>query len=188
MLSVLGVTTAAFLVYGVVVDSPSVSYYVPITVVLVGVIWLIHRSAQFSLVTLWALAAAAIGNLAGGVLLIDGNPLYELAIVGPIKYDKIYHAVATGIGAWASYEAILRWANDRRAALLFVAVMMASGAGAFVEIVEYIGTLIRENTVVGGYSNNMQDLVANTLGAVVGATIAFRSRRLAGAAVAHHAD
>ncbi len=71
-------TTAGFLIYGLVVDGTAVTYYVPITVVLVGAIALIHRSARFSVGTLWALAAIAIGNLAGGVLLIDGRPLYEV--------------------------------------------------------------------------------------------------------------
>ncbi len=55
--------------------------------------------------------------------------------------------------------------------------MMASGAGALVEIVEYVGTLLLENSTVGGYSNNMQDLVANSIGALIGAFAAFRWQR-----------
>lgn len=163
-------STVAFLVYGIAVDSPAVWYYVPITVVLVGALAVIHRSARFSSATLWALAVIAIGNLAGGVLLVDGAPLYEMDVIGAIRYDKFYHALATAVGAWASLEALERWGGRRRPALLFAAVMMASGAGAFVEIVEYVGTLIRESTIVGDYSNNMQDLIANTVGACAGAT------------------
>ena len=169
VLAFLATAIVAFLVYGIIADSPFVNYYIPITIVLVGIIWLIHRSAHFSDATLWALALIAVGNLVGGVLLVDGQPFYEFALMGDIKYDKVYHAVATGVGAWASYEAIHNWVGDHRPSLFLVAVMMASGAGAFVEIVEYTGTLINEDNVVGGYSNNMQDLIANTAGALVGA-------------------
>jgi hypothetical protein len=165
----MAISILGFLFYGIVADSPFVNYYIPITVVLVGVIWLIHRSAGFSDFTLWALALIAVGNLVGGVLLVDGDPFYEFELLGDIKYDKVYHALATGVGAWASYEAIRNWVGEHRPALFLVAVMMASGAGAFVEITEYVGTLINENNVVGGYTNNMQDLVANTAGAVLGA-------------------
>jgi hypothetical protein len=165
--------TAASLIYGTVVESPAVTYYVAVTAFLVGAVGLIHRSVRFSDITLWALAVAAIGNLAGGVLIVGDAPLYELSLIGSIRYDKLFHTVATGIGAWASLEALETWTGSRRPALVFAAVMMASGAGALVEVVEYIGTLLRENTVVGGYTNNMQDLIANTLGALIGAGAAF---------------
>ena len=45
-----------------------------------------------------------------------------------------------------------------------------------VEVVEYFGSLLIENDSGGGYTNNMQDLIANTLGAAVGASWAFRAQ------------
>lgn len=172
--------TLGFLVYGLAIDSPFVNYYVPVTLALIGAIALIHRSVGFATATLWALAGIAIGNLAGGVILINGVPLYEAELIGAWKYDKFYHAAATAVGAWASYEALRRWSNSRRPALIFGAIMMASGAGALVEIVEYIGTLVRDNTNVGDYDNNMQDLIANTVGAVGAAFAAHRWQRPSG--------
>lgn len=166
--------TAGFLIYGLVAGSPFVFYYVPITLMLTLVVWAIHRSAHFSNTTLMALALAAIGNLAGGVLLINGAPLYGLAVIGEIRYDKIFHAAATAVAAWASFEAIRRWGVMHVGVAAFVAIMMASGAGAFVEIIEYIGTLIFESTSVGDYGNNMLDLIANTTGAVVAVLIGWR--------------
>ncbi len=177
VLATLAGVTLASLVYGIAVENPAVSYYVPVTLVLVGAIALIHRAARFSMGTLWALAAIAVGNMAGGLLLVDGAPLYELPLVGELRYDKFYHAAATGVGAWASFEALARWTERRRPALILAAVMMASGAGAFVEIVEFIGTLLREETYVGGYVNNMEDLIANTVGAVLAAPAAYRWQR-----------
>lgn len=167
--------TIGFLIYGIAAGSTSVTYYIPITVFLSGVIALIHRSVDFSTAVLWSLAGVAIGNIAGGVLLIDGAPLYELPMLGSIRYDKVFHMVATGVVAWASLEAIARWGLRRTLVLAFGAAMMAIGAGALVEVFEYFGSQIIENNSVGGYSNNMQDLIANTVGAIAGAVLAYLS-------------
>lgn len=163
-----------FGIYGVAVDSPFVSYYVPITIALAALVGWIHRTARFADSTLMALALAGIGNLAGGVLLVGDGPLYSAAVLGDIRYDKVFHALATGVAGWACYEAVRRWGVARRGAAIFVAVMMAGGAGAFVEIIEYVGSVIFENTSVGDYGNNMLDLVANTAGSVVGVVWASR--------------
>lgn len=163
-----------FLVYGVAADSAAVAYYVPITLVLAGLIGWLHSSVRLSNPALWGLLAVAIGNVAGGVILVDGAPLYEAVLVWSLKYDKVFHALATGVGAWAALEALVRWGIGRRPALVFAAVMVAGGAGALVEIVEYFGSLLIENDSVGGYTNNMQDLIANMLGALAGALVAYR--------------
>ena len=41
---------------------------------------------------------------------------------------------------------------------------------------EYFGSLIIENDSMGGYTNNMQDLIANMVGAGIGAALAYRFR------------
>jgi hypothetical protein len=171
---VLALAVIGFGVYGVAVDSPFVYYYLPITVVLALVVGWIHRTARFADSTLMALALAAIGNLAGGVLLVGDGTLYGATVIGAIRYDKVFHALATGVAGWASYEAVKRWGIARTGAAIFVAVMMAGGAGAFVEIIEYVGSVVFENTSVGDYGNNMLDLVANTAGSIVGVVLAAR--------------
>lgn len=172
---VLAVAVIGFGIYGVAVDSPFVYYYVPITVALALVVGLIHRTAGFADSTLMALALAAVGNLAGGVLLVGNGTLYGAVVIGDIRYDKVFHALATGVAGWASYEAVKRWGIVRTGAASLVAVMMAAGAGAFVEIIEYIGSEIFENTSVGDYGNNMLDLIANTTGSLVGVAMATRA-------------
>jgi len=179
VLAVLSVAVVGFAVYGVLAGSTAVGFYVPITIVLIGVVALIHRSAGFSPGTLWALVSIAVGNLAGGVLLIGGDPLYEAVVVDPLRYDKIFHTYAAGVAAWAFHEALDRWAGRPGLYVALSAFLMASGAGALVEMVEYIGSLILENNSIGDYGNNMGDLVANTLGALAGASLAFRLRSAA---------
>jgi hypothetical protein len=172
---VLAVSVVGFGIYGVAVDSPFVYYYVPITVVLAFVVGWIHRTAQFADSTLMALVFAAIGNLAGGVLLVGDGTLYGAVLIRELRYDKVFHALATGVAGWASYEAVKRWGIGRTGAAVFVAIMMAGGAGAFVEIIEYVGSQIFDNASVGDYGNNMLDLVANTTGSIVGVALASRT-------------
>lgn len=162
-------STLGFLVYGVGVDSPAVATYVLTTIAIVILVGLVHRSAEFSRPALWALTALAIGNLAGGVLLIAGDPLYELDIVAGIRFDKVYHAIASGAAVVVSFQALEHWAGQRRPILVLPAFLMALGAGALVEAVEYTASLYQEDTLVGDYSNNAQDLIANTIGASIAA-------------------
>ena len=180
VLVALAAAMVSFLIYGIATDSSLVIYYIPITVILTGVIALIHRSVGFPTAVLWGLAGAAIGNMAGGVLRVAGATLYELPVLGSIRYDKVFHAVAAGVVAWASLEALASWGLRRTFALGFGAAMMAFGGGALVEMVEYFGSLIIEDPSVGGYTNNAQDLIANTVGAVVGTTLAYRFHRTHG--------
>ena len=164
----LGALTLAA-VYGEAVDSPFTWIYVVITVVLAGLVGLIHQAVQLPRSVLWGLVVAAIGNLAGGILLVDGQPLYVFRLVGDLRYDKPYHFVATGIAAWAAHEVLaprLR-GSVSHLAVAAMAVLVAAGAGALVEIVEYTGSIIIENANIGDYADNMLDLVANLAGAVV---------------------
>ena len=49
--------------------------------------------------------------------------------------------------------------------------------GPWIEIGEYLATLAVSEARVGDYANNMQDLIANLLGAVVAAWWASRGPR-----------
>ena len=173
----LATASIVFLVYGIATDSFQLIYYIPITVLFTGIIALIHRSVGFQTAVLWALAGAAIGNMAGGVLVVGDAALYQLPVLGSIGYDKVFHAFAAGVVAWASLEALSSWGLRRTFALGFAAAMIALGGGALVEMVEYFGSIIIEDASVGGYVNNAQDLIANTVGATIGTTLAYRFHR-----------
>ncbi len=173
----LATASGVFLVYGIATDNSQLIYYIPITVMFTGIIALIHRSVGFHMAVLWALAGAAIGNMAGGVLVVGGAALYQLPVLGLIGYDKVFHAFAAGVVAWASLEALSSWGLRRTFALGFAATMIALGGGALVEVVEYFGSILIEDASVGGYINNAQDLIANTLGATIGTTLAYRFHR-----------
>ena len=167
-------TVGGFLLYALMVDSPSAVYYLPISVVIgIAIVWL-DRQVTLTQAVRWGLVGIAIGNLAGGVLLVGGDPLYQLDLIGSIRYDKVFHAAATGVGAWAAFEVLTNLDVRRPPLLASLAALIALGGGAVVEVVEYFGSQILTNANVGGYTNNMEDLVANLLGAIVGAAVTSR--------------
>lgn len=164
----LGAGVAVIALYGWYTESPFVGVYLAVTVVLTLVMVGIDRAVHFSPAVLWGLALVAIGNMAGGVLPAGAGTLYLAPVVGPLRYDKVFHALATGVGTLAAWAALRRWGHVARltSGLAFASVLMGCGAGALVEIVEFVGTLVVPNSSVGDYGNNMLDLVANLTGAV----------------------
>lgn len=177
-LAVLTLLVAGFLVYGTVVGSPFVAFYTAVTVLAGAGLGLVHRRVGFPRPLLWALVAVAAGNLAGGVLLVGGSTLYVHRLGGTVPYDLAFHAAASAVGGWAG-AVVVEARHDRAAsaaAAALVATLVAVGAGAVVEVVEFTGTLLFPNTNVGDYRNNMLDLVANLAGAAVGASLAVARR------------
>ncbi len=166
---VLAAALALSALYGEMAGSPFTWIYIVITVVLAALVALIHRTVELPRRVLWGLVGAAIGNLAGGILLVSGQPLYVLRLVGELRYDKPYHFVATGIATWAAYEVLAPRLRGSVSDLVvgWIAVLVGIGVGALVEIVEYTGSVVIENANIGDYANNMLDLVANLAGAVL---------------------
>ncbi|MEE8407327.1 MAG: hypothetical protein V3S32_09290 [Acidimicrobiia bacterium] len=166
--------TVALFVYGRAVESPLTNLYTGINIGLFMLFAMLQRWAQWPVHALWAVSLVGLGNMAGGVLLVNGVPLYTAALIGNLRYDKIFHvlaAVALTIVAW---EAMKRWAGDgyHRGGLLLYTWLVVMGGGAVVEIAELIGSTL-SNVSVGDYGNNALDLVANALGATVGIVLVW---------------
>lgn len=123
---------------------------------------------------LWAVSLVGFGNMAGGVFLVEGEPLYTAALVGNLRYDKFFHALASAAMTVVAWEAMKRWVGDgfHRGGTLLMTWLVVMGGGAVVEIAELIGVLTT-GINVGDYLNNAYDLVANGLGAGVGLTVAL---------------
>jgi hypothetical protein len=159
----------ALFLYGHSVDSPLTNVYTGINLLLVVLFAVIHRWARFPTSVLWGIALVGLGNMLGGVLLVDGQPLYMAQVIGPIRYDKLFHATAALVGVFITWSAMERWAGEgyHLGGLLFFTFLVAMGGGAVVEIAELIGSTLSDVSV-GDYGNNALDLVANAVGALVG--------------------
>ena len=161
--------TLGLLVYGLSIDSPLTSLYTGINVGLFVLFGVLHRWARWPLHALWAVSLVGLGNMIGGVSLVEGVPLYTAEFLGPLRYDKFFHAVASGAMVIIAWEAMKRWAGDGYAfgpMLLVMTFLVVMGGGAVVEIAELIGSSVSDVSV-GDYANNALDLVANAVGAIV---------------------
>ena len=166
--------TVVLFVYGQVVESPLTNLYTGINIGLFMLFALLQGWARWPVHALWAVSLVGLGNMAGGVLLVDGVPLYTAALIGDLRYDKIFHVLAAAALTIVAWEAMKRWAGDgyHRGGLLLYTWLVVMGGGAVVEIAELIGSTM-SNVSVGDYGNNALDLVANALGATVGIALVW---------------
>jgi hypothetical protein len=160
--------TAALFAYGRVVDSPLTNLYTGINLGLIVLFGLLNVWARWPLRALWAVSFVGLGNMLGGVLLIDGQPLYMTPVVGPILYDKVFHAAAAAALTILAWDAMKRWVGVgyHRGGIVLFTWLVVMGGGAVVEIAEFIGSSLSDVSV-GDYTNNALDLVANATGAAV---------------------
>lgn len=162
-----GVYTLALFFYGRAVDSPLTNLYTGINVGLLILFGVLHVWARWSERALWAVSLVGLGNMLGGVLLVAGEPLYVAELVGPLRYDKVFHAVAAAGMTIVAWEAMRRWAGvGHLGGFVLLTWLVVMGGGAAVEIAEFIGSSISDVSV-GDYGNNALDLVANATGAAL---------------------
>lgn len=163
------VYTIVLFAYGIAVDSPLTMLYTGINIGLFILFGVLHIWARWPVHALWAVSLVGLGNMVGGVFLVNGEPLYLAEVIGPIRYDKVFHAAAAGAMVIIAWEAMKRWAGTdfSYAPMLFVMTfLVVMGGGAVVEIAELIGSSLSDVSV-GDYWNNAYDLVANAIGAAV---------------------
>ena len=166
--------TVALFVYGQIVESPLTNLYTGINIGLFILFAVLHRWAEWPVHSLWAMSLVGLGNMLGGVMLVDGVPLYSADLFGNLRYDKIFHVLAAAAFTIVAWEAMKRWSGDgyHRGGLRFLTWLVVMGGGAAVEIAELIGSTLADVSV-GDYGNNALDLVANAVGATVGIALVW---------------
>jgi hypothetical protein len=172
------VYTVALFAYGTIVGSPLTNLYTGINIGLFVLFAILNKWARWPLSALWAMSLVGLGNMLGGVVLVDGNALYMAEVLGPMRYDKVFHAVAGGAMVVVAWEAMKRWSGGIHhvGGQLLLTWLVVMGGGAVVEIAELIGSTM-SGVSVGDYANNALDLVANAVGAAVGVGVVWWSVR-----------
>ncbi len=161
-------------------------FYIGVMLVLIAVVWTVHRQVGLSSGVLWALSLWGLAHMAGGLLIVpaglpvssESRVLYTLWLVPDrLKYDHVVHAYGFGVTTWVCWQG-LRSALRRRGAdarptfgLLVLAAAAGIGFGALNEVIEFAATLLVPETNVGGYRNTGWDLVANLVGATTAALL-----------------
>ncbi len=148
------------------------------------VIWYFLRKLSFPT---WLLVFVEIGiflHFAGGFVQIDHGRLYDAHMLG-IRFDKYVHLFNSMAGAALTYH-LLHKTGSTSPLLSILVILTVLGAGAIVEIIEYLVSLTVTTNGVGSYDNNMQDLIANLVGTLVleamrrGYLLARSGRRVSG--------
>jgi putative membrane protein len=132
----------------------------------IGMLWRLFRRYSFEPVVLVLVEIGILMHFAGAFVMVEEGRLYDVLIAG-VRYDKFVHAfnACTVTLLLDRVFAIQRIPRTPVNALLLMMVVL--GLGAVVEIVEYAVVLTVPANGVGGYDNNMQDLIANAGGAVL---------------------
>lgn len=129
-----------------------------------------YEKIHLKMPMLIGLIAMSFLHLAGGNLELKGLKLYQTAWL-MIPYDKIVHVFGAFVITLIAYNFIHESlvAKDKKKSLLvgFIVLMIGVGLGAFVEMVEFLATVLFQSTIVGDYFNNAADLVANFSGALI---------------------
>lgn len=176
LLAVWAVYTAAWTVYGWVTGTDQALVYLLWLIFAGALLMSVDGRVRFSTGVLSLLCAAGFFHMAGGNVKIEGEFLYRQVWWGFVRYDHLLHALGLGAAGLAVREATARMLRLRgAAAVATVTFLGANAVGAFMEIGEYLATLVVPGVQVGDYSNNMQDLIANLAGAAVASWWAARS-------------
>jgi len=184
-IAIVAVALVGFCAFGFATGSPStVGYVFSVLVIGAAIAWL--RRAVLPDLLSFGLAISAIVSLAGGLINIGHNVLYN-ASIGPqskglgthlLQYDHAAHAYSSFVIAFACWVTLAapHAAASHRRELVILAVGTALGLGAINEMVEFLATIAHHGAHVGGYSNTGWDLVCNFIGAGSAGLVLARSR------------
>ena len=134
----------------------------------------------------WLLLLVQVGillHLAGGSLFLGGQRLYDHTLFGGLalpgwlsqifRYDKLVHFYWTAAAVPGLRYLLPQVGLEYRARAIdmVLIILIIMGFCAALEVCEYVGTKIATLPEVGGYDNNLQDLLANLLGALLAGAV-----------------
>ena len=167
-LHLLAVGTTAFAAYGIATRSPNTVPYT-LTVVALTAALMRWRRAPVPRPIAFGLAALAIAHLAGGLIAVGDDVLYNAHLGHPaLEFDHLVHATGVALGVvvlWMNFTPRMSTVDEHRRALL-LCLLGGLGLGALNETVEFVLTELHGGTHVGGYTNTGWDLVSNVVGAL----------------------
>ncbi len=144
---------------------------------LIVVAWMRFRHVIIATHLLVMVQIGILIHFAGAFVQIDGHRLYDERFWFGVRYDKWVHAYNSCTAVFVVSALFARAQVVLQRLHWAVLVLCVLGLGAIVEIVEFFVSLTVTHNGVGGYHNNMFDLVANLCGSLV-AVVFLRWRRI----------
>ena len=185
--------TLAYLVAGtwwaLITETPEFVFYGVVTLVLAGVVLIVHRRAPLSAGLLWSLSIWGLLHMLGGLVPLPAGWPYSgtkpvfyswWLLPGMLKYDHVIHVYGFGIATWLCWSTVrplLQNPDRPSVGILALCTLGGMGLGAVNEVVEFVGTLLIPNNNVGGYLNTSLDMVANTVGTTGAAAMIYWKER-----------
>jgi len=170
-----------FTVAGLAVRAELTVPYLVVVATLLLVVVRLDLRFDLGTVLLWSLAVWGLAHMAGGIVPLDGDRVLYNARFGPdlFRYDRFVHAFGFGSATIACGRVLRHWLPGGRFDLTpaGIVVLAGMGVGGINEIVEFVATLVLEDTNVGGYDNTGWDLVFDLLGATVAGLWLMHSTR-----------
>lgn len=130
------------------------------------ILWRYFRRYDFKVDLLLLVQIGILMHFAGAFVQVDGHRLYDEHLLG-IRYDKYVHLINAFIASLLVRRLFLARGLSLAGINRLFVVLSVLGLGALVEIVEYLVVSTVDDSGVGGYDNNMQDLMANLLGTLL---------------------
>ena len=132
----------------------------------IAFLWFYFRHYKLETGLLVLLEIGILMHFSGAFVQFDGYRLYDVQLLG-IRYDKYVHFVNAFIGA----ALIWKLCSVRKVPLhgvnILIVPLVVLGLGSIIEMLEYMVVVTVESNGVGGYDNNMQDLIANLFGSSI---------------------
>lgn len=177
-MGVVVIATVAFGVYGFATGAPSTVAYLCSVSALTAVV-ASFRGSRIPPPLVLALAALAVAHLAGGLVPVGDDVLYNASVgAAMFRYDHLVHSSAVFVGTlvlWALFVRRARILHERDVPIL--CVLAGLGLGAVNETIEFLTTTVHHGSHVGGYANTGWDLVSNVAGALAAGVVVVRASR-----------
>jgi putative membrane protein len=147
-------------------------YYIALMVGLVLFVVVYHGKLHLGDLVLAGLSLVGLLHVMGGNIYLAETRLYETYLISDVlRYDNLVHSFGTFVITLVLYSALVPHVDQAvrgsNLVLSIILVLMAMGAGALNEIVEFGAVaFLGAHQQVGDYWNNSLDLVFNLAGAV----------------------
>lgn len=149
-------------------------YYTAMMILSISIIVFIHKRLHFYPIVLMSLSVIGLLHLLGGNIMLGETRLYDYYFIPALfKYDNFVHMVGSAVMVMLAHALLMPilhkdFEMKRHGYFILLLVIIGMGLGVINELVEFLAVLVFDvGKQVGDYTNNLLDLVFNTIGSAI---------------------
>ena len=155
-------------------------YYTGLMTAVILFFVLFYKKFHFQVLDMFGLVILLTIHILGGRIMIGAVRLYDFWFIpGFLKYDMLVHFFGIFVVTFFIYHLInsnLK-KNVKKSTLVFYLFLMAMGVAGFYEVLELVPAVwLGAASQIGGYVNNILDLVFGGLGALLASWIIIKKK------------